>query len=433
MVVGVALVLLPPVPEITQHSAPSATTSPTTARIRAVGNPARLATIPCASRRRANQSSRPSSPRGGSKRPPPVASRAPPVVSNSPSCRRTLHGAYDPAVALRDDRYVGGRGRRPGGRGGRRRARGHPRDARRRRRPSRGVALRARVAHEADRRAGRARRGRGGGDRPRRAGRRAPGRVRAPAPRPRSRRGTCSRTRPGCPRSGPAGVPALDVEPVRPPATRRVYSNEGYAVLGALLAAATGIGHAEYVRQAVFEPLGMDAYLGLPEPEDAPRARRARAGAVAAGPAALQLARVARAGDGRGRRVRDRATPTPASCRCSCRAGAPLIARRDVRRAGARCSSRASPAGSSRSRPGTSPTGGSAATSATAKEPHWTGTRTLARDAVALRRRRHADVGRPGRAASGSCASPTGARTPGWMMQPGGWPDLSDRRLAEAA
>jgi CubicO group peptidase (beta-lactamase class C family) len=72
----------------------------------------------------------------------------------------------------------------------------------------------------------------------------------------------------GLPEVGPSGVPALDVEPVHRPATRRVYSNEGYAVLGALLAAATGMGHAEYVRGAVVEPLAMDAYLGLPEAED---------------------------------------------------------------------------------------------------------------------------------------------------------------------
>src|SRR6476659_6675716 len=79
----------------------------------------------------------------------------------------------------------------------------------------------------------------------------------------------------GLPESGPAGVPALEVELARPPGTRRVYSNEGYAVLGELLAAATGIPHPDYVRQAVFEPLGMDAYLGLPEHEDT-RALRVR-------------------------------------------------------------------------------------------------------------------------------------------------------------
>jgi CubicO group peptidase (beta-lactamase class C family) len=67
------------------------------------------------------------------------------------------------------------------------------------------------------------------------------------------------------------GVPVLDVEPVRPPATRRVYSNVGFHLLGALLSAATGMHHARYVTEAVFEPLGMDAYLPLPH-EQAHRA-----------------------------------------------------------------------------------------------------------------------------------------------------------------
>ena len=71
----------------------------------------------------------------------------------------------------------------------------------------------------------------------------------------------------GLPEVGPKGVAAIDVEPVCPPATRRIYSNEGYAVLGSVLAAATGIDHPAYVREAVFEPLGMDAFLGLPESE----------------------------------------------------------------------------------------------------------------------------------------------------------------------
>jgi CubicO group peptidase (beta-lactamase class C family) len=79
----------------------------------------------------------------------------------------------------------------------------------------------------------------------------------------------------GLPESGPAAVAAVDVELVRPPATRRVYSNEGYAVLGALLAASTGMHHTEYVRAAVFEPLAMDAVLGLGAPDEA-RALRVR-------------------------------------------------------------------------------------------------------------------------------------------------------------
>src|SRR3954451_2823564 len=55
------------------------------------------------------------------------------------------------------------------------------------------------------------------------------------------------------------GTPVLDVLPERPPASRRVYSNEGFLVLGLVLRAATGIDPARYVTEAVFDPLGMDA------------------------------------------------------------------------------------------------------------------------------------------------------------------------------
>ena len=78
----------------------------------------------------------------------------------------------------------------------------------------------------------------------------------------------------GLPESA-AGSDPLDVEPVAAPATRRIYSNEGYAVLGLLLTAATRIPHPQYVREAVFEPLGMDARLGLHE-EDEARALQVR-------------------------------------------------------------------------------------------------------------------------------------------------------------
>jgi CubicO group peptidase (beta-lactamase class C family) len=71
----------------------------------------------------------------------------------------------------------------------------------------------------------------------------------------------------GLPESGREGVAAVDLPLERPPATRRVYSNEGYVVVGELLSAATGLPHAQYVREAVFEPLGMDAFLPLPEDE----------------------------------------------------------------------------------------------------------------------------------------------------------------------
>lgn len=43
------------------------------------------------------------------------------------------------------------------------------------------------------------------------------------------------------------------------PGTRRIYSNAGFEVLGATIADATGIPFAEYLRQAVCEPLGMAA------------------------------------------------------------------------------------------------------------------------------------------------------------------------------
>jgi CubicO group peptidase (beta-lactamase class C family) len=72
----------------------------------------------------------------------------------------------------------------------------------------------------------------------------------------------------GLPETDRSGVPAVDVEPVAGLAQRRIYSNEGYAVLGELLAAATGMPHATYLARAVFEPLGMDAVLGLPEHQD---------------------------------------------------------------------------------------------------------------------------------------------------------------------
>jgi CubicO group peptidase (beta-lactamase class C family) len=44
---------------------------------------------------------------------------------------------------------------------------------------------------------------------------------------------------------------------VAAPGTRRLYSNAGFEVLGDTLAKATGIPFAEYLRQAVLEPLGM--------------------------------------------------------------------------------------------------------------------------------------------------------------------------------
>ncbi len=43
------------------------------------------------------------------------------------------------------------------------------------------------------------------------------------------------------------------------PGTRRIYSNAGFDVLGDTVEKATGIGFADYVREAVFDPLGMSS------------------------------------------------------------------------------------------------------------------------------------------------------------------------------
>jgi CubicO group peptidase (beta-lactamase class C family) len=42
-----------------------------------------------------------------------------------------------------------------------------------------------------------------------------------------------------------------------PPATRRIYSNTGYEVLAATVERATGIGFADYLTEAVLQPLGV--------------------------------------------------------------------------------------------------------------------------------------------------------------------------------
>jgi CubicO group peptidase (beta-lactamase class C family) len=46
-------------------------------------------------------------------------------------------------------------------------------------------------------------------------------------------------------------------DPVRPAGTRRIYSNAGYEALGDLVAARTGIGFGDYLREAITAPLGM--------------------------------------------------------------------------------------------------------------------------------------------------------------------------------
>ena len=55
----------------------------------------------------------------------------------------------------------------------------------------------------------------------------------------------------------PSGLPFEGRRPVAAPEKRRIYSNEGFDVLGEVIEAATGVGIAQWVRETVFEPLGM--------------------------------------------------------------------------------------------------------------------------------------------------------------------------------
>ena len=315
-----------------------------------------------------------------------------------PWFRRTLHGAYDPAVALEMvDTWVEAAGVPAvaaaivGPEGVREtRAAGEARA---------GEPLRARVAHEADRRARRARRRRGGGARPRRAGRPPSRGVRRRAARRGDARGTCSRTRRACPSPArPASRRSRSSSPARP-ATRRVYSNEGYAVLGR--ADRRGDGHPA---PGLRPPGGVRAarHGRLPRPAGAARTpARSEVREPGMWRPGLQLFNSRewrRRAHRRGRGVRDGRTPTRASSRCSCARGAPLHRARDLRRHGAH----AVPGPRRRDRVvpdrGTSPTGGSAATSATRRSR--TGSRPPARPSTlshfGAAGTRH--VGRPGRA-----------------------------------
>lgn len=56
-----------------------------------------------------------------------------------------------------------------------------------------------------------------------------------------------------------SGLPFTGVEPQAAPGTRRIYSNSGFDLLGETISAAAGMPFADYLRQAVCEPLGMAA------------------------------------------------------------------------------------------------------------------------------------------------------------------------------
>jgi CubicO group peptidase (beta-lactamase class C family) len=56
-----------------------------------------------------------------------------------------------------------------------------------------------------------------------------------------------------------SGLPFEGTEPIAPPASRRIYSNAGFAALGDALADAAGLDLATYLGEAVLAPLGMSA------------------------------------------------------------------------------------------------------------------------------------------------------------------------------
>ncbi|MCU1398740.1 MAG: beta-lactamase/D-alanine carboxypeptidase [Acidimicrobiales bacterium] len=55
------------------------------------------------------------------------------------------------------------------------------------------------------------------------------------------------------------GYPFSGTSPMAPVARRRIYSNSGIELVAATVETATGIGFGTYLREAVFEPLGMNA------------------------------------------------------------------------------------------------------------------------------------------------------------------------------
>jgi CubicO group peptidase (beta-lactamase class C family) len=56
-----------------------------------------------------------------------------------------------------------------------------------------------------------------------------------------------------------SGLAMRSADVIAAPGTRRVYSNEGFAVLARALERQAGIGFADYLTEAVFQPLGMSS------------------------------------------------------------------------------------------------------------------------------------------------------------------------------
>ena len=58
-----------------------------------------------------------------------------------------------------------------------------------------------------------------------------------------------------------SGLPFEGTEPIQKPGTRRIYSNSGFEVLAGFVEGRAEMPFADYLRQAVFDPLGMAATL----------------------------------------------------------------------------------------------------------------------------------------------------------------------------
>jgi CubicO group peptidase (beta-lactamase class C family) len=62
-----------------------------------------------------------------------------------------------------------------------------------------------------------------------------------------------------------SGLPTSGTTPIAPPGRRRIYSNGGYEVLAATLAAMSGMAFDRYLLEAVATPLGMDGVAFGPD------------------------------------------------------------------------------------------------------------------------------------------------------------------------
>jgi CubicO group peptidase (beta-lactamase class C family) len=232
----------------------------------------------------------------------------------------------------------------------------------------------------------------------------------------------------GLPEVGPRGVRSIDVEPVCPPATRRIYSNEGYAVLGALLAEATGIPYADYVREAVIEPLGMDAFLGLPESEHA-RALDVREPGLSGSGAALFNSREWRARATAAGGAFATASAYARFVQMLLAGGAPLMAQETF----AEMSAVAFPglAGGIESFQTWDLADWSLGCDVRdAKTPHWTGAATSPATLSHFGASGTLFFAEPAARLGLVCLANRSTYS-GWPMRPGAWPDLCDAVLAE--